>query len=255
MQTGGYSFQSVFTFEEIVKGANSSSLYPVLQDNEILDHLVSGCRRGIALDIDETLSSTNVFWFTRMLKLFGNPENLTPEEMARKYHLAQHVPYWQGREDVETWMNAERTKNDSQKTIPLIPNAKDTVIKINNYAPILLYLTVRPQCVLEGTQEWLHNMGFPPAPIVGRPDTVPFEKGNAWKASLLPSLFPFISVLVDDNPSVMRSLDSSYAGRLLLFSQSSSLIPHTHQSCTIACPDWTDVEQIITSEEFSLYWK
>ena len=40
--------------------------------------------------------------------LFGNPEGLTPKEMADKYHLCQNVPYWQGRLEVEEWMQARR---------------------------------------------------------------------------------------------------------------------------------------------------
>ena len=30
---------------------------------------------GLALDIDETLSATNVYWFTKLQELFGNPES------------------------------------------------------------------------------------------------------------------------------------------------------------------------------------
>ena len=37
-------------------------------------HLMAQGSRGIALDIDETLSATNVAWFQKLVALFGNPE-------------------------------------------------------------------------------------------------------------------------------------------------------------------------------------
>ena len=51
-------------------------------------------RHGLVLDIDETLSWTNFYWMQQLCQLFGNPENLQPQEIARKYHLCQNVPYW-----------------------------------------------------------------------------------------------------------------------------------------------------------------
>jgi len=35
---------------------------------------------GLALDIDETLSSTAWYWFERLRLKFGNPENLSTDE-------------------------------------------------------------------------------------------------------------------------------------------------------------------------------
>ncbi len=65
--------------------------------NKILDLKSDLSKKWIewlALDIDETLSLTSTYWFEQLLKLFGNPENLTAKQMAEKYHLCQNVPYW-----------------------------------------------------------------------------------------------------------------------------------------------------------------
>ncbi len=61
-------------------------------------------QRGLALDIDETLSATNVAWFQRLVALFGNPEpELSVAQLVRKYHLAQNNPAWQS-DDAQQWM-------------------------------------------------------------------------------------------------------------------------------------------------------
>jgi hypothetical protein len=66
--------------------------------------LSEGGKRGIALDIDETLSATNTAWFQRLSVLFGNAEpELSIAELVSKYHLAQNNPAWQG-EEAQEWM-------------------------------------------------------------------------------------------------------------------------------------------------------
>ena len=218
--------------------------FPMLQDNELKTYLAANVLSGIALDIDETLSWTVGHWLDEMIALFGNPENLTAKDMAIKYKLAQNVPYWQNRPEVDEWMKSRRVDNDMQKHISLIPDAKecvDTIVK--NGVSIVAYLTVRPQCVLQGTQEWLLSRGFPNAPIVGKPDSVPFELGNTWKAELLPTLYPQVLGLVDDNPNVMKALDSNYKGKLYLFSHDNDIVPDTHKSCVSAHMTWKEVEK------------
>jgi len=50
---------------------------------------------GLALDVDDTLAETNVFWAQHHIEAFGNPENLTAEQIIGKYRFADRVPYWQ----------------------------------------------------------------------------------------------------------------------------------------------------------------
>jgi hypothetical protein len=69
-----------------------------------LTRFLDGRPRGLALDIDETLSATNVAWFQRLVTLFGNPEpELSVAQLVRKYHLAQNNPAWQS-DDAQQWM-------------------------------------------------------------------------------------------------------------------------------------------------------
>jgi hypothetical protein len=50
---------------------------------------------GIALDIDDTLSNTTRHFISVLQKKFGNPENLTVDEMIEKYHIMPNISYWQ----------------------------------------------------------------------------------------------------------------------------------------------------------------
>lgn len=242
--------------EQDISALEIKDLFPILNETELKVLLELNTTKGIALDIDETLSWTCVHWIQQMQNLFGNNENLTPEAMAIKYHLAQYVPEWQGRKEVDDWMINMRENNEIQLTIPLINGAISGVHKIAQKVPVIAYITVRPQCVLSSTQIWLHNHGFPPAPILGKPDCVSFEYGNRWKGSVLPSLFPFVSVLVDDNPSVMRALDSSYLGKLMLFGHDATKVPSEWRDCVIACPAWSDVvDELMDDNMFNKYFK
>lgn len=58
--------------------------HPILNEEQLLEHLRATQAQGIALDIDETISWTVGWWMEHMLQLFGNPEGLTPKEMADK---------------------------------------------------------------------------------------------------------------------------------------------------------------------------
>eukprot|EP00667_Euglena_gracilis_P022326 EG_transcript_24797 len=114
---------------------NLDEKWPIFDESSLLFWLGDQPRSGLALDIDETLAWTVGHWLARMQTLFGNPEGLSPEAMAEKYHLAQYVPYWQGRPEVEEWMNAQRTSNAMQEELPLIEGAVATVADIQKHTP------------------------------------------------------------------------------------------------------------------------
>ena len=108
-------------------------------------------KHGLALDIDETLSASNIFWFESLSRLFGNPENLFPLEIAEKYRYTDHVPYWQSDEAI-AWLDSARKSNEIHVNMPLIENAHNIVQKINEIIPIVAYTTARPHAVIEGTK-------------------------------------------------------------------------------------------------------
>lgn len=107
-----------------------------------------------------------------------------------RYHLTQKVPYWAGRPEVEAWQQQQRENDELQTQLPLVAGALEGAVELHGIVPIVAYITIRPQAVLQGTRVWLRAHGFPDAPILGKPDAVPFSGGNAWKGALLPRLLP-----------------------------------------------------------------
>lgn len=200
--------------------------------------------QGLALDIDETLSWTVGYWFERMQKLFGNPENLTIVEMEAKYKYSQNVPYWQSPE-VHKWIVEQCFSNEIQTKIDVIPGAQEAVTKINEIVPIIAYITVRPDAVDEGTKKWLDRYDFPEAPILSRPRYVHKPQGNMWKADVLEYLHPHVLGIVDDNPGLVEDLPDSYEGRIFLYN--SNKLPNKDDRA-VACPDWGTVITEVEAE-------
>jgi hypothetical protein len=197
-------------------------------------------KTGLALDIDETLSSTNVHWFRSMINRFGNPEGLSAEKIAEKYRYAQRVPYWQTKE-AEEWMEEKRHSNEMQMELPLIENANHTVEKINKIIPIVAYITIRPHTVEEGTKHWLLKHNFPEAQVIFRPKEVPFSEGNKWKAKILQELYPKVIGIIDDNPELLTHLKTNYKGTIFVYNME-KINTSLH---AIPCKDWkTTVNEV-----------
>lgn len=171
---------------------------------------------GISLDIDETLAFTVKYWIENLQELFGNPENLSSLEMIEKYTYVQNVPYWQSIKAQE-WIIEKIYCNETQKILPLIPNALEYVNKINEIIPISAYITARPESIREGTQYWLNKHKFPKAPLILKPNEISFKKSSKWKADLLYSLYPQILGIIDDNKSVANNLPKNYQGNFFIF--------------------------------------
>lgn len=209
--------------------------------SEFQERLVGEKAVGVVIDIDETLSATNVAWFDRLEKLFGiPPEGLTIQALILKYSYAQNVPHWAHQEAALEWMQSQRDSKDAQKGLPLIPGAVEGVKQLANIVPVLGYLTVRPVSVVEPTLEWLRGHSFPKVPVVSKPNDVPFSKGNEWKGQVLKELFAAGAVtgIVDDNPKVSMAAGVDYPGSLFLFGWDSCPPGVEH---AIPCQTWQDV--------------
>jgi hypothetical protein len=209
--------------------------------DELKASLKTSARRGIALDIDETLAATNLAWFARCIELFGNPEGLTVPELIDKYHLAQYNPAWHG-EEAQSWMHAQRSAPEAQDGLPLIPGALEGV-KAVPPSTWVAYLTVRPRAVNSNTIAWLQECGFPDLPIVAKPDDVPFEDGNKWKADALHHLWPEVTGIVDDNPKVPQFAGKHYPGDIFLFGKDCT---EPKYEWAIPCKHWCNVVETIT---------
>lgn len=195
---------------------------------------------GLALDIDETLSWTLGYWIKEMQERFGNPENLSLHDLIAKYRYTQNVPYWQTKE-AEEWMEKMRGSNNFQTEFEPMPSAIQSVQELNNIVPVIKYLTVRPETVLNGTKIWLKKHGFPEAEVIARPTNVPHAEGNKWKAIKLVELYPHVQGIVDDNAGLLQFLPADYKGHVFLYTHTT--IPDNPLENVYTCPDWKSVVQ------------
>ncbi len=192
---------------------------------------------GLAIDIDETLSFTLKYWFTEMLKKFGNPEKLTTEELIKKYRYAQNVPYWQT-EAAQKWIIEQVYSNEVQTKLEIIGEADKYVPIAHKIKPIVVYLTVRPEEVNQGTEAWLLKHKFPKALIIARPPHIHQKDGHKWKAEVLSELFPEVCGLIDDNDQILQYLPAQYQGELFFYSREICQETNLKAHC---CHTWPDV--------------
>ena len=192
---------------------------------------------GIACDIDETVSWTVGFWIKSMQEKFGNPESLSVEEMAMKYKYTQNVPYWNTPE-TKQFMEEMRNSNEIHSQFKAIPGSS-LLNKVSGIIPLSAYLSIRPESVREGTERWIRANDFPEAPAVLRPNEVPPEKGNEWKARVLETLYPWVKGIIDDNEDILSYLSPSYKGYIFLFGHET--IPGLKRVKAVPCPKWEDV--------------
>lgn len=200
--------------------------------------------RGLALDIDETLSFTNGYWIDALLEKLPHP-SLTKESILREYFYIERVPHWQTKEAYQLMVDFMHS-NEFQKDIPLIENANHIVNRINKKIPIVAYITARPEVVRKGTEFWLRKHGFPKADIILKPHAVPFERKNEWKAEVVQRLHPEIIGIVDDNPGLADALSGDYQGTLYLYDN----IKHPRKDIRVVpCKTWNDVASAIHRAE------
>jgi len=172
--------------------------------------------RGLALDIDETLSDTILHWIAILQKKYGNPEDLTPQQVITKYRYTQNVPYWQTDEAFK-FMQELREDNELQKNLGIFKQADKYVAEINKVVPIVAYITLRPEKVVPGTQHWLDKHHFPKAPIIAMPSYVQYSEGNSWKAEVMEYLYPEVQGIIDDNHKIIKALSKDYRGKIYLY--------------------------------------
>jgi hypothetical protein len=213
--------------------------FPLLKPEELKSELQKSSRRGLALDIDETLSYTNRHWMQTALDRLPFPEGCVREEL-----LMSNAPletYWP--EDVLLERLGDLLhSNEFNSGISIIENANHAVNEINGIVPILAYITARPVSVAESTQQWLARHGFPEAPLIMMPVEEDHIKRNRWKANVLRLLYPEILGIVDDNPGLSVELSENYEG--MVFVYSSSVHPNQNDHI-IPCPDWNSVNEAV----------
>jgi len=194
-------------------------------------------KRGIAVDIDDTLSNTNRYWFEYFISHFGNPENLTLEDMIKKYRYVQFVSQWQTPESLEA-MDNFRNSNEAQESLPMISGAKNTILKISKIVPIACYITVRPETVINGTKNWLSSNGFPEAEIILKPVDVKLDDRNGWKAQILQELYPNVQGIIDDSANFIKAIANDYKGVIFHYDSEEKVRDDIN---VIPCKSWQNI--------------
>ena len=183
----------------------------------------------LAVDIDDTLAQTNLFWARHHLQVYGSPEGLSAEDTIERYKFVKSVPYWQI-DDAYNWVEAHIHSNEAKLEIPVI----EEYIEVMRDIPVACYLTNRPGNTIDGTRRWLEKYGFPDREIIAS------NGGLRWKAQKLEDMFPEVSGIIDDNIYLSQHLKSEYGGTIFLYSNSKQ----TNSTLdVILCPTWVDVEK------------
>ncbi|MFH0701028.1 MAG: hypothetical protein V2A62_01170 [Candidatus Woesearchaeota archaeon] len=184
---------------------------------------------GWAIDLDETLAKTNLFWTKHHLRAYGSPEGLNAEEIIKKYRFVKEVPYWKIKE-AEQWVDAHIDSNEAKLEIPVIEEA----IVVMREIPVACYLTNRTENTIDGTRRWLKRYGFPEREILAS------NNGMEWKARRLEEMFPQVNGIIDDNEELLLHLNPKYMGRILLYSHSEPIRSGLN---LIICPTWEEVRR------------
>ena len=206
------------------------------------EKLASEGVRGIALDIDETLSGTIYYWIAQYQKKYGNPEGLTATRLYQKYRYAENIPYWAEQEDFQEFTESMSRSNDVLEALELVENANQMVQKISSVVPVVAYITARPGEVIRGTRKWLEKHGFPLKPIMTRPDGLDHSQRHVWKAGVLHEMYPWVLGIVDDSAGLVDHLPDEYQGTVYLYD-------HTQEPETdiraFACRNWEHAYEVI----------
>ena len=206
-------------------------------DLAAIKHDLVGKKPGLALDIDDTLSYTWAYWAQELMRIGGNPENLTWQEVRRKYRRCEDVPYWQT-EEIKQWMYEHRGESDYLHHLECVVGSRETVPLVHELYPIRLYLTARTDTSLATTRAWLDRHGFPNVPIVSRPVDVAHSSSYEWKSSILQALHPSIIGIVDDDAKLAEHISPDYPGTIYLIGEETYPREDVH---IVHCPNWNAV--------------
>jgi hypothetical protein len=200
--------------------------------------------KGLAVDVDDTLSLTFECLVDELSKKMGNSENLPKEEMFLKYRSTWNVPDWRN-EKAEEIVHKIITSDELQKDLPLIENANNLVLKVNKVIPVVAYITARPNKIRNGTEFWLKKYGFVKACLIMKFKNKKRGMSNRWKAGVLKYLYPEVQGIVDDNLGLINALGKGYKGRVFLYKGSDCKRKYNY---VVLCKDWDDVLDKVKKE-------
>ncbi len=192
-------------------------------------------KKGLALDIDETLSITRDSYFAALMEQIANPENLTVAELVKKYMYSWNVPYWNTAE-AEALRASLIVNEDHHANVALIHGADKAIQEIGKHVEIVAYITARPDVLRVVTEAWIAKHHLPKAPVILKPDYA--TDNNAWKAAVLDFLYPEVNGIIDDNPGLPARLPVDYLGTIYVYENA-----YTEETSldVVNCPDWESV--------------
>lgn len=202
--------------------------------------------KGLVIDLDETLSDTIHYWALELAKSFGNPKNLSTEEIVERIY-AQDVPFWKP-EEVQKWMIRALQSEEMTEAYPIVEGSDRAVEKIDRVIPVAGYLTVRETIIRDATRRWIKKHGFPDGPVITRPDKLK-TGGYKWKAEVLAYLYPQVIGTIDDTPDMIEYLPGSYQGTVFLYGNRD--YPKSDRN-VIPCKTWDDVYRRVAEHKASL---
>ncbi|MBI2176493.1 hypothetical protein HYU40_04090 [Candidatus Woesearchaeota archaeon] len=203
--------------------------------------------RGVGVDVDDTISATNLHWARQLIGVFGNPEGLRPEEIILKYGYVRKVPYWP-KDDIERFVQECFAKKEPLLDYPVLDGALDGICAVKEVVPIAMYVSTRPDLVTGVTKLWLKRNAFPDAEVVCSPRTELLQSANIrdagqWKAMLLEYLYPSVVGIIDDSEDIIRQLLPSYKGSVFFLSKQP--LQSTSGLELYNCPTWHDIPSAI----------
>ncbi|WP_236860070.1 hypothetical protein [Candidatus Formimonas warabiya] len=202
--------------------------------------------KGLVIDLDETLSWTVYYMAGELAKLYGNPQNLSVEELCERMN-ARDIPFWNV-EEVRKWGIQALESEEMTEEYPIMEGSDKAVEKINHVIPVVGYLTLRQTSVRDATKRWLAKHGFPDEPVITRPNNLKLEDGMKWKADTLAYLYPQVIGSIDDTLDIFNYLPSSYKGTIFLYGQTD--YPKSDLNI-IPCKTWDDVYKKVIEHQLA----
>ena len=218
-------------------------MFDLVTAEELKESLRASGRRGLALDIDDTLSQTGWYCIEQLVRVHGNPGDLTSQELREQYaKLLTGTSAWPAETVAATHWHVVHS-NEVQEGIPLIEYADEAVRSIDALVPVVAYVTARPVAVYEGTRNWLMRHRFPEASVVFRPPAIGVAERSAWKAKVLANLYPEVQGVVDDHAELAGQLAGlGYAGKVYLYDNGHCASDYAGMS---DCGSWEDILEFV----------
>ena len=198
-------------------------------------------RKLIAVDIDETICDTRRFWFSELAQRFGKPIDVTIEQLIQRYEYTDRVEMWQT-PGARKWLKDARFDPEIHRScLEPVRSARESLEYISRQFDVI-YMTMRPDTIVDATREWLQREQFPSGEVLASPAFLFDRERPGWKGRELCARHPNVVGLIDDHPDVANAIPNSYRGKVFLLGQ--SVAPRSDIEIVL-CEDWNRVVQAV----------